>query len=303
MKNKPTLTIGIPAYNEEANIGYLLNDLLKQKQSSFILEGIIISSDGSDDKTVIMVQNIGSDKIKVLDNSERKGQAFRQNQIIGLTNSDILVLLNADILIKDPNFIEKLVAPIIRERADLTSSCLSSLQGNSLFEKILSVSRGIKEYVYERHQNGNNLYTCYGAARAFSRKLYKQVNFQHSVGEDAYSYLKCISLRCKFVYVKSAQAFIKSPDNFLDHQKQSIRFLQSQKVLIEYFGKNFVRVNYFLPLSLLYKSLGYHLIHYPLHTILYLIIFSTIKFKALFSSITSETWSISISSKTLRRLS
>ena len=32
MKTKPTVTIGIPAYNEEANISYLLEDLLGQKK-------------------------------------------------------------------------------------------------------------------------------------------------------------------------------------------------------------------------------------------------------------------------------
>jgi len=45
------ITIGIPAYNEEKNIGNLLNDILNQKLEHNILEKILVISDNSTDKT------------------------------------------------------------------------------------------------------------------------------------------------------------------------------------------------------------------------------------------------------------
>ena len=55
---KPTLSIGIPAFNEEANIYFLLKDLLSQKMDQFNLERIIVNSDGSTDDTIEQVKRI-----------------------------------------------------------------------------------------------------------------------------------------------------------------------------------------------------------------------------------------------------
>ena len=52
MRKKLTVTIGIPAYNEEANVRNLLVSLLAQKETNFKLQEIIVVSDGSTDKTV-----------------------------------------------------------------------------------------------------------------------------------------------------------------------------------------------------------------------------------------------------------
>ena len=57
---KPTVTIGIPSYNEAQNIGQLLESLLKQVSNSYILEKIIVCSDGSTDDTEQVVKKLES---------------------------------------------------------------------------------------------------------------------------------------------------------------------------------------------------------------------------------------------------
>src|SRR3989344_8939516 len=76
------VSIGIPAYNEEANIKNLLTALLAQKQENFELLEIIVISDGSDDNTVEQAKSLASEKISVIDGKDRKGQAQRQNEIM-----------------------------------------------------------------------------------------------------------------------------------------------------------------------------------------------------------------------------
>ena len=51
MNKKPTVTIGIPAHNEEANIANMLNSVISQEQKSFFLEKIIVALDGCTDNT------------------------------------------------------------------------------------------------------------------------------------------------------------------------------------------------------------------------------------------------------------
>ena len=117
-KNKKSVTIGIPLYNEEHNIGYLLDDILKQIEHNYVLKNIIISSDGSTDNSIAIVEKYADRRIKLLRNTERKGVAVRQNQIISETDTDILILFNADISIRDRNFIEKVTKPIRVDRVD-----------------------------------------------------------------------------------------------------------------------------------------------------------------------------------------
>ena len=53
--NTQSITIGIPAYNEEANIKYLLKLLLNQKIKNAAIHEVIVVSDGSTDGTVLQV--------------------------------------------------------------------------------------------------------------------------------------------------------------------------------------------------------------------------------------------------------
>lgn len=300
MEHKPSITIGIPAFNEEANIGHLIHDILTQDMSGYILEKIVIASDGSTDNTISILNAIQAPQLEVLDNKDRKGQSARQNQIIERTTSDILVLLNADILIKDKHFIYKLIQPVYQGKADLSSSALEILPGRNFIEKTLRVGFEAKTMVFEQVQGAQNIYTCHGAARAFSKKLYQNFRFKNSVGEDAYSYLYTVYNGYRYGYVKDAIAYIRYADNLEDHKKQSLRFAQSKKQFTSEFGDEFVRKQYDIPLQA-YVVPGMHfMLKNPIAILAYGLFFLKSSFEKIFSHTISDTWSISTSSKSLR---
>jgi glycosyltransferase involved in cell wall biosynthesis len=299
MSKKVTITIGIPAFNEEANIGHLLHDILKQNLQGYVLKEIIVSSDGSTDNTIKILNSIKSSVLKIVDNKDRQGQSARQNQIIDMTDTEVLVLLNADILITDPDFITKLIQPIVNG-TDLTSSALEILPGRNFIEKSLQVGLEAKNMVFERLRSGNNIYTCHGAARAFSKKLYKDFRFKDSVGEDAYSYLYAKSYGYTYSYVKDAIAYIRYADNFEDHKKQSLRFRQSQRQFKKEFGERLIKQEYAIPLNS-YIMPGINImITKPLLMLAYSSLFLRSFIESRFAPQISNTWSISKSSKTVR---
>src|SRR5689334_15938992 len=125
MKNLKSLTVGIAAFNEEANISYLLKDLLEQKLSKLYLKKIIVCSDGSTDNTVRVARSFKDKRVRVLDNKNRAGKSIRINQMFKLAETDVFVLLDADILIKNSGFLEELTEPIRTNQADLVSSKLT----------------------------------------------------------------------------------------------------------------------------------------------------------------------------------
>lgn len=298
--NKKTITIGIPAFNEEANIEFLLKDLISQNISDSVIDKIIVVSDGSTDKTVEIVKNINYSKIKLIIKKNREGLAKAENDIFSNSDSDIVVLLNADIEISDKRFISELIKPILRKKADLTCIRMTELEEKSFIGKILKSSMEFKMSVFENYKNGDNIYTCHGTARAFSRTLYKCLNFRESVGEDAYSYLFTKFNKFKYQYVNGITGYYKVPTNYKDHEKQSLRFLQSKKKFINEFGEDFVVGNYHLPTALLILMGLKYIAKYPVQMFLYVFIYSGIKIKSQFASKINDTWEISKSSKVLR---
>lgn len=104
------VSLGICAVNEEKNIGYLLNLLLKQEK---YIKEIIVICDGSSDKTPDIVKNIISNNrskiiIKLILNRMRLGKSAAVNLFLKNATSEILVLESADNY-PAPDAIKKLV--------------------------------------------------------------------------------------------------------------------------------------------------------------------------------------------------
>jgi glycosyltransferase involved in cell wall biosynthesis len=299
MDKKISVTVGIPAYNEEANIGHLLEDVLKQRGKNFILREVIVSSDGSDDDTVKIVKGMEDKRIVLLDNKNRKGVATRQNQIMSGANGQALLLLNADVLL-GKRFIERMVGGLIARGADLISSALEPMPPRNMFEKMLCGSVCLKNRIFEGVSGGENVYTCHGAARMMSSRLYKKLKFKDSVGEDAYSYLFTKRRGYAYAYVKEAVCYYRVPDNFLDHKKQSLRFGESKQKFVRCFGEDFVRREYKISLLVMLRSIVGSFVERPVTTVSYLLIVAAVKIRSVFGEEVKDIWEISKSSKILR---
>src|SRR5205085_420129 len=111
---KTTVTIGIPAFNEEANIRRLLKTLFEQHETNFIIEKILVASDNSSDKTNEIVRSFSDERMVLLKNKKRRGQIFSQNKIFAKSSSDIVILLEADTYPQSLRYIHEMVQPIIR---------------------------------------------------------------------------------------------------------------------------------------------------------------------------------------------
>ena len=91
-KGRMTISIGIPAYNEEQNIRHLLERLMRQEYVSCSLREIIIIADGCTDGTIREVRRVTDDRILLIIFPAKKGLAAGQNEIARTAGGDILVL-------------------------------------------------------------------------------------------------------------------------------------------------------------------------------------------------------------------
>ena len=280
---KPEVTVCIPAYNEEQNILNVLNDALKQNQKNYTLKKIIVYSDGSTDKTNQIVSKKKNKKVELIIGKKRKGISKALNVLYSNTNEEILVLLNADIKIHDKNLINKLIKPILDNKADLTSAKMKPASPKNMLEKSLYSSVAFKQMAFESFKNSHNVYTCYGPVRAFSKKFYKSLIFNKGfAGDDMFTYFSCIKAGLRFVHVKRAKAYYKLPHDFRGHKSQSTRFQHSIESLNEYFSECNLVEELKIPLSILFRSFVKTFIKYPFSFTLYIFILAYIRIVGLF---------------------
>ena len=93
-------SVGITAYNEEANIGKLLEAMLTQKLHQVEIAEIIVIASGCADHTVPIIQeHMARDpRIKLIVQEKREGKTSAINQFLQHAKEDICVLESGDTL-------------------------------------------------------------------------------------------------------------------------------------------------------------------------------------------------------------
>ena len=97
---RPTCSVGIMAFNEEANVGYLLEALGRQKLPGFTLLEVIVVASGCTDRTEAIVrESAASDpRIRLIVQERREGKASAVNLFLAEARGELLVLESADTL-------------------------------------------------------------------------------------------------------------------------------------------------------------------------------------------------------------
>lgn len=113
-----TFSILIPAYNEEKNIGKLLEALIKQKIfPPFRLREIVVIASGCTDRTEDIVKDFlrVNKKIKLISLPRRIGKAHAINYFLKGSREEVIVMISADNLPADEYTINTLLQPLLDE--------------------------------------------------------------------------------------------------------------------------------------------------------------------------------------------
>jgi len=143
----------IPAYNEEKTIA---NVIKATKQSRF-LDEIIVVDDGSIDGTKKIAQDLG---IKVISNPKNLGKGKALIKGVEITDADILLFLDADLVKLTKEHLTMLLEPVIKGKVDMTVGAIDrKMFGNFLnewfrkTESPFSGMRAIKRSFWDRIPN------------------------------------------------------------------------------------------------------------------------------------------------------
>jgi len=132
--NKLKFTVFIPAYNEEANIGNLLNSISRQRFARTTLEKIVVVASGCTDKTEAIVRRQAANNklIALWRQTERSGKISAINLFLRQDKSQLTVMTGADLLLS-PDCLERLILPFTNPVIGMTGAKIISTNSEPTF--------------------------------------------------------------------------------------------------------------------------------------------------------------------------
>lgn len=200
----PTVSLIIPAYNEESVIGQKLENALALDYPPEQME-IIVVADGSTDRTVEIVGGFVEHGVRLLFQPERRGKIAAMNRAVPYARGEILVFSDANAML-DPLGLRALV----RNFADPQVGCVSG-------EKRVSNDRRVQaqgESLYWRYESGikraeslvNTSIGAVGEFFAIRRELYYPLR-EDSIIEDFVLSMQLVMEGWRVIYEPEAIAW------------------------------------------------------------------------------------------------
>lgn len=256
---KASLTIGIPAYNEERNIGSLLESIFSQTHNSYRLECIMVACDGCIDKTVEIVGEFAkkNQKIKLIIGNQRHGKAMALNRIYESNNSDYLLTIDADIVLEKDNVIDLLINEIKKNpKINVAGPRHVPVYPQTLMGKFAYVSYVSFEDAFLKWNAGNNFYALMTVS-LIKKELSKSFKYpKGTISDQNYLYAMATkNSRKGFKLVRNARVLFNTVSNFMDWRILGVRSVIGDKEdAIKHFGEEILKY-YSIPKNLLIKSL------------------------------------------------
>jgi poly-beta-1,6-N-acetyl-D-glucosamine synthase len=99
-------SVGVMAYNEQANIADALGSILGQKLTTGRIAELIVVASGCEDRTAAIVADIArrDPRVRLIEQERREGKASAINLFLGAARSPVLVMVGADVLAEDGAF-------------------------------------------------------------------------------------------------------------------------------------------------------------------------------------------------------
>jgi biofilm PGA synthesis N-glycosyltransferase PgaC len=219
-----TCSIGIMGYNEEANIGSLLESILLQRTAVVAITEIIVIASGCTDGTEAIVKSFATrdPRIRLLVQVRREGKASAINYFLSEAKEKILLVSSADIL-PAPDTIEQLVAPFVDPELAMTTCRPTPVNDKNRFMGFAA------HMLWDLHHQINLIDFKAGELIAF-RKVFVKIPHRTAVDEASIESVirgQGYSVR----YVGTAATYNKGPDTIRDFLRQRRRIFAGHLAL------------------------------------------------------------------------
>lgn len=239
LSEKVSLSVGIPAYNESANIESLIHSVFAQNKPNYRLEKVFVVSDSSTDNTIDKVQLLSKTypNLRLYSDGIRKGKAARLSEIYKKNRSEFLLTLDGDIMLGANNTISLLVEKMRRHRKlNVVAGDVIPLKPKMLKEKMIYQNHIMWNNIRYSIKKTNHISNLYGSVSLLRGKFANKIQYPINItADEEYLYLKSYK-NGGFDFEKKATVFYKTPISFTEFSKQGRRFKNERFSLTPIFG-------------------------------------------------------------------
>lgn len=240
MKRKPTITIGISAYNEEQMIPKLLESIKNQKLNSATIARIVFVLDGCTDRSEENVRTYTRKipALTIISHHTRRGTAMRLTEIYRTVTTDFFVGFDADIILSAPTTIEELVKPFKNPAVALVGGNDIPNEPKHFFERLCFVYELYWKDVVKNLPSSSTPHNIPGRVYAARKDFITSIKIpKYMYANDHFLFFKAVAQKHSVAYAPRAKVYFQLPKNLHDYISQTTRFLHSGGDIITYFGR------------------------------------------------------------------
>jgi len=220
----PTVSVLIPAYNEEAYISRTIESLLITAYPENKLE-IIVIDDGSTDDTYQKARSYSSDRVRVF-RKENGGKYSALNYGVMLSDSEVIVTIDADSIVGS-NAIKDIVEPLQADsNVGAVASDVQILNQNNHITKMQALEYSVGINLIRRMFDWfSGVPVVPGCLGAFRRSALEEVsNYDPDTLTEDYDLTLKVLKAGYDVRASTALVYTEAPDTWRSLYKQRIRW-------------------------------------------------------------------------------
>lgn len=219
----PGVSIVVPAYNEEGNIGDTIESLLRLDYPKDRLE-IIVVDDGSTDGTYAEAKRYEGPNVRVI-RKENGGKSSALNRGIREAKYEIVACMDAD-SVATPGALRELVYHLVGEDGDAATPVMHVWKPRNLVEKF-QWAEYILSNLFRRALDGLNAqYVTPGPFSIFRRDAFERFGGfdEENITEDMEMAMRIQAAGGKVIHVPTAIVYTKVPRSIVALIKQRVRW-------------------------------------------------------------------------------
>jgi cellulose synthase/poly-beta-1,6-N-acetylglucosamine synthase-like glycosyltransferase len=226
MESSPSISVIIPAHNEEKTIAACIESVLENK---YPWKHIVVVDDGSTDNTYRIASRY-KDRITLLARSKSSMKAYALNYGLQAAKGEIVVTVDADTVIAW-DFLSIVASYFSNPTIVAASGNLRVSNSNSNFLTRLQALEYIIAFDIGRRLQSffNTLLIIPGAVGVVRRSILESLGgYDPLIGEDFDVTLKVHKVKGRVVFMPEAYAWTEVPETWRSWMRQRIRWHRSQ---------------------------------------------------------------------------
>jgi cellulose synthase/poly-beta-1,6-N-acetylglucosamine synthase-like glycosyltransferase/peptidoglycan/xylan/chitin deacetylase (PgdA/CDA1 family) len=217
------VTVVVPAYNEEKNIGAAVTSLARSRHVGGV--EVLVVDDGSTDKTAHIIKNLKLPNVRLIQ-VPNSGKANALNTGVAFSRAGLIVMVDADTVV-EPDSIHRLIQPFADETVGAVAGNVKVANRQGLIGKWQHIEYVIGFNLDRRlYDTMNCIPTIPGALGGFRRKALTQAGglSEDTLAEDTDLTMAIHRAGWRVVYEESARAYTEAPASLGQLWKQRYRW-------------------------------------------------------------------------------